>query len=182
MTPLGGVLVAASFLLFASGAGKITRPQPTERSLRGVGLPSRRWFVLTIGLVEIVAGTAALVVPGPVPAIAVAIMYAAFAGFVVLVLRSDSDVGCGCFGGNDDEPPGWLHLGVVLAASVASAASAGSDAALVDVVADDLGVGIATAVSAATLAVLARGVLTALSDNRSVAATIWTGRPPTGDS
>lgn len=179
MTPFSGVLVAASLLLVVSGAAKITSPEATERSLHGVGLPSGRALVVALGVAEIAAGAAALAIPGPVPPLSVAALYLGFAGFVILVLRSDSSAGCGCFGVSSDVPPGRYHLGVVAAAAAAALASATGET-LFDVIAEDPAVGISTAVAATVVAVLARAVLTVLPDNRAAATTLWRGRTHSG--
>ena len=67
----------------------------------------------------------------------VALSYLAFAGFVVVALRSGSPISsCGCFG-KIDTPPSIVHVVLDLAfAGVAAAAAVVGDVALPDVLGD----------------------------------------------
>ena len=107
-------LVAA--LLVWSGIGKFADPEPTSGALRAAGLPSSRLSVLGLASSEVVVGTAALLFSGPTFAWAVAVVYAAFAGFVALAMSRRLPIAsCGCFG-KADTPPTWIHLVINLAA------------------------------------------------------------------
>ena len=70
----------------------------------------RRSLVRAGGAAEVVIGVGALAVGGPVFAALVALSYLAFAGFVVVALRSGSPISsCGCFG-KVDTPPSLVHV------------------------------------------------------------------------
>ena len=104
------------------------------------------------GAVEVVIGIGALVVGGPVFAALVALSYLAFAGFVVLALRSGSPISsCGCFG-KVDTPPSAVHVVIdLVAVGVATTvAIAGDVVALPDVLADQPLLGVPFVVLAVT--------------------------------
>lgn len=109
----GWFFLVAALLVF-SGFRKLADPSPTSGALRAAGLPSSRLAVIGLGAVEIGAGSVALLVPEPVWAGTVALVYAGFAGFVGLALsRRWPIASCGCFG-KADTPPTWIHLAVNL--------------------------------------------------------------------
>ena len=89
------------------------------------------------GAIEVVIGAAALIVGGPVLCALVALSYLAFAGFVVVALRTGAPISsCGCFG-KVDTPPSVVHVVLDLAfAGVAAAAAFTGDVALPDVLGD----------------------------------------------
>jgi hypothetical protein len=66
---------------------------------------------------EALLGVAAVVRPGPLPALGVALSYAVFTVFVLRALRSGSPLAsCGCFGKTDTPPtPGHVVVTAVLA-------------------------------------------------------------------
>lgn len=120
---MSGPLLVAALLLAGAGVVKAAHPHDTARALRRAGLPVGRGVaVVRIGaLTEVVIGATAVLVSGPVPALAVAASYAAFAAFLAVALsRGWALSTCGCFG-EPDTPPTALHL--VL--DVALAAGAG---------------------------------------------------------
>ena len=114
---------AAAVLLLVAGVPKVLDPGPTSRAAEQAGLPSSAAVVRLLGAAEAVVGTVALLVGGPLPAAAVAVLYLCFAGVVTRALvRGDVD-SCGCFNG-DDSPPSVLHvvLDLGLAASAVAVA------------------------------------------------------------
>jgi hypothetical protein len=123
---IGPYLIACA-LLVLGGASKSARPANTVRALTGV-FPYPRFLALTVPLLaagELVLGTAAIIWPVPVLAAMVAVSYAGFAGFVVVIrLRHGAVSSCGCFG-TPDTPATWLHavINVFLAASCAALAA-----------------------------------------------------------
>jgi Methylamine utilisation protein MauE len=139
---LAGPFAIASVLLAVGGALKALRPIDTANALVTVGvrfprvLPARL-AVRAGGLVEALIGVAALLVGGPALCALVAASYLAFAGFVVVALRSGAPVSsCGCFG-KVDTPPSAVHVVLDLAfAGVAVAAAFTGGVALPDVLAD----------------------------------------------
>lgn len=111
-------------LLVATGLVKVRRPEPTSRAVADLGLPYRPALGRFLGVVEVVTGTTALVVGGPLAWGAQALLYLAFTAWVGAALRSGSPIAsCGCLG-TPDTPPYWGHLAVDLVAVVASTGAA----------------------------------------------------------
>lgn len=138
MSVLAGPFAIAAALIALGGAFKAVRPDDTAHALGSVGLPRPALLVRAGGVAEAVIGVGALVLGGPVFAALVALSYLAFAGFVVLALRSGAPISsCGCFG-KVDTPPSAVHVVVDLAAAAVAAAVAiaGDTVALPDVLAD----------------------------------------------
>lgn len=127
----------ASALLALAGGAKLARPEPTVGALRSVGLPASRIVAQVLGTVELVVGSAALVLGGAPIAWLVAASYLGFAGFVVIALRTGGAVAsCGCFG-TDDSPPTSVHLVLnMLAAITAAGAALAGVGGLPDVIGD----------------------------------------------
>jgi hypothetical protein len=139
---LAGPFAIAAVLLAVGGALKATRPRDTAQALTAVGLRfpayfSARTAVRVGGAVEAVIGVGALLVGGPVLAALLAVSYVAFAGFVVIALRSGAPISsCGCFG-KVDTPPSVVHVVLDTAfAGVAVAAAFVGGVALPDVLDD----------------------------------------------
>jgi hypothetical protein len=139
---LAGPFAIAAVLLAVGGALKAVRPRDTAHALIAVGLRfpayfSARTAVRVGGAIEAVIGVGALLVGGPGFAALLAASYLAFAGFVVIALRSGAPISsCGCFG-KVDTPPSVVHVVIDLAAAaVAVAAAFVGDVALPDVLAD----------------------------------------------
>jgi hypothetical protein len=139
---LAGPFAIAAVLLAVGGTAKAVRPRDTAQAITAVGvrfprvLPARVAVRLG-GVVEAVIGVAALLVAGPVLCGLVAVSYLAFAGFVLVALRTGAPISsCGCFG-KVDTPPSMVHVGLDVAfAGVAAAAAFTGDVALPDVIAD----------------------------------------------
>ncbi len=118
------VAFVAAALLVAAGAAKVARPLPTARAMYAAGLPGRTALARAVGVVEIAVGTWFLLAPSATSALALAVLYAAFAGFVgfLLVARPEA-ASCGC-AGTSDVPPSWIHLvlnGLAVLAALAAA-------------------------------------------------------------
>lgn len=113
-----------SLLLIVTGSAKVNRPSDVEKALTSLGLPRIRGVGVLLGLVEVIAGITALfflrmlVVQG--------LLYAGFAIWVLVALRSGAPLtSCGCLG-RDDTPPTVAHLTLnVLGALVSFGAAAG---------------------------------------------------------
>jgi hypothetical protein len=136
---LAGPFAIAAVLLAVGGAAKAVRPRDTALALSAVGVKFPRLLpgrvvVRVGGAVEAVVGVAALVVGGPVLCALVAASYLAFAGFVVVALRTGAPISsCGCFG-KVDTPPSVVHVVLDVAfAGVAAAAAFTGDVALPEV-------------------------------------------------
>ncbi|MEZ5383614.1 MAG: hypothetical protein R2754_17670 [Microthrixaceae bacterium] len=97
MDAIGLLPYSAAGLLLVAGASKIRRPESMAPVLTELGLRGDRGAV-GIGVAEIVAGAAGLVVGGGVPWGMVAALYLAFALLVGHLWRSGATVECGCFG------------------------------------------------------------------------------------
>lgn len=110
-----------SLVMVAAGASKLVDPSATADTLRALSVPGGAVAARLVGAAEVVVGVAALSVGGPVVAAAVAVLYAAFAGVVVLARRQGLP-SCGCFGARS-APPSPVHV-VVNVASAAVAAVA----------------------------------------------------------
>jgi hypothetical protein len=123
MGVIGPYLIACGLLVLA-GISKAARPANTVRALSEV-FPYRRLVAVAVPLlatVELLLGAAAFLRPAPALAAAVAVSYACFAGFVVVIrLRHGAVSSCGCFG-TPDTPATWLHavinVGLAAAATV----------------------------------------------------------------
>jgi hypothetical protein len=112
-------------LLVIAGAHKLLRPQAARESLALAGVRAPRLAVRALGVGEASLGTVGAVRPGVLPGTLVAVAYAAFCGFVALLLaRGAGDaVDCGCFGAGE-HTAGWLHVALNALACGIAAASA----------------------------------------------------------
>lgn len=122
MSPLAGILFSAALVLGVAGVAKVVTPDGTRVALRTAGLPSQRWLVRLLGIVEMAITAVALVVAGWLGATLVTLAYLGFAGFSSLLLvRSRGTASCGCFGGTNSPVTG-IHvvLNVIIAAAVAT--------------------------------------------------------------
>jgi len=122
-------------LLVASGVAKLVRPAPAASALRSAGFRGGRPAAGITGLIEVVAGGLALWRPGVLTAGAVALLYVAFAAFLVRLLRRGGASTCGCLGGRD-VPPSALHVALdLVAAAVAGSVAAWPVSGLATVIA-----------------------------------------------
>jgi hypothetical protein len=118
--PVTGLYVSAVVLLGAAGVAKVARPADTATALGSAGLRVGRNLVRAGAMAEVAVAVAALVAPGPVPGILVAVSYLGFAAFIAAALvRHWPVASCGCFGRPDTKPT-VAHL-VLNAAAVAAA-------------------------------------------------------------
>ena len=109
----------ATSLLLVSGVLKLVRPRATAQALLDAGLPGSRAVARGLGAGECAAAAFAVAAPARGGALALAIVYLAFAGFVGYVLRTHPTAGsCGC-GGSKAVPPSLLHLGLDVVAALA---------------------------------------------------------------
>jgi hypothetical protein len=136
---LAGPFAIAAVLLALGGAAKAVRPRDTAHALSAVGIRFPRIFparavVRVGGAIEAMVGVGALLVGGPVLCALVAASYLAFAGFVVVALRTGAPISsCGCFG-KVDTPPSIVHVVLDVAfAGVAAGAAFTGGVALPDV-------------------------------------------------
>ncbi|HYT81016.1 MAG TPA: MauE/DoxX family redox-associated membrane protein [Actinomycetota bacterium] len=115
---------AAAGLVVASGSAKLRHPLSAVSALEALRLPSGRWTVRGIGVVEIMVGMWCLFSPGRASAVSMGLLYASFATFLGLLKRAGAHTSCGCLG-TREVPPSLLHLAMnaVAAASAALMAS-----------------------------------------------------------
>jgi Methylamine utilisation protein MauE len=116
-----GPLAIAALVLGLAGAAKLRSPDPAARAALAIGLPSRRWLVRALALVELALAAWSLVAPGALPAALLAAVYAGFAGIAAVLARRQS--ACGCFG-TEDAPATAAHWLLSVLLAVACAASA----------------------------------------------------------
>jgi len=143
---------AAALLLLVAGVPKLVDPEPTGRAAAQAGLPSSAAAVRLLGLAETLVGVAALLLGGPVPAVAVAVAYLGFAAVVARGLVRGDMESCGCFNG-EDAPPSPLHVLLDLGlAGSAVAVALGPAVAWPTLVVDDPAVAVVAAVLALAVA------------------------------
>jgi hypothetical protein len=160
--PLTAPFLAAAVLVAAAGALKLRRPADTAQALRTQGLPGTAPVVRLLGLAELVV--AGLALAGlAAGAVALAVLYAAFSGFVLLaLLRGRPLSSCGCFGA-PDTPPSWWHVAVTASAALCCAlVAAGPAAGLPEVVAAGAGPLLAALSGAVVVGALAFAVIAEL--------------------
>jgi hypothetical protein len=128
--------VAAPFCVIAvvlvgGGIAKVRDATPTAQVLQAARVPGGHGAARWGGAAEAALGAIALWTGAPEAAAAVALVYAAFAAFLVRVVAGNLPVAsCGCLGAGDS-PPGWTHVGFdAAAAAVAAVAAATGGAAL----------------------------------------------------
>lgn len=122
---IASLFFLSALLLVWSGTSKLARPEPTMRAMSGGGLRvlATRSLVRVLGLVELAVGGLCVLIPGPVPAAALALLYLGFAAYLVsLMVRGVTDASCGCFG-QADTPPSPFHVLVDLVGVGAAAAA-----------------------------------------------------------
>jgi Methylamine utilisation protein MauE len=112
----------AASLLLVSGVLKLVEPRATAQAMLDAGLPGSRPVARGLGAGECAAAAFAAWAPARGGALALAIVYLAFAGFVGYVLRTHPTAGsCGC-AGSKAVPPSLLHLCLDVVAAAAGLA------------------------------------------------------------
>lgn len=106
---LTALAAAFGIVLVVSGGFKLKTPDPTRATLATFRMPSTRWAVQVVGLLEIVVGTL-VVFTGGVVQLAGGALYVAFAAAVAPIVVGRLDLAsCGCFGDRSTSP-GYVHL------------------------------------------------------------------------
>jgi hypothetical protein len=104
-----GVFLISATLLALSGGAKLADPAPTSGALAAASLPAGTVWARLLGGLEVGIAAIALTAGGAL-GVSLAIIYAAFAAFVLVALRRDLPIqSCGCFG-KVDTPPSTLHV------------------------------------------------------------------------
>jgi hypothetical protein len=107
-------------LLGGAGIAKIIRPGDTTNALRAAGAHVNRGAVRAGATAEVGLAILALVFPGPVTGGLVALVYVAFAVFVLVGRRRGwALASCGCFG-RPDTPPTTAHAVLNVGAAAAA--------------------------------------------------------------
>jgi hypothetical protein len=121
---LSGPFFAISALLVVAGSMKVYRPKFTVGALRAAHLPANSALVRALGAGEVAVGIGGIINGAALWALAVAVFYIGFAGFVVYALRSGIPISsCGCFG-SPDTPPSVGHVVLNSTATVVALAVA----------------------------------------------------------
>src|SRR5947208_149748 len=98
MSLLAGPVFAVAGVMGLAGALKLAQPRAAARALGAAGLPESVVAVRVLGLTELVIGATAIAFGTAVTASLMAIYYAGFALFaLVLIRRADTTTPCGCF-------------------------------------------------------------------------------------
>jgi hypothetical protein len=139
MSLLAGPVFAVALVMGVAGVLKLARPRTAAQAMGAAGLSDSLLAVRALAVTEIVVATAAIVFGTALTAAAMAIYYAGFALFAVVLLRkAGSAAPCGCFGETKaDEPTTWVHVGMnVLAAGLSLAAVVWPTGGITDVLAE----------------------------------------------
>jgi hypothetical protein len=86
----------AAVVLCVAGVAKLRAPGGAVRALRVAGVPAGSAPLRGLAALEVLVGLAALADPGALDAGALALLYASFCGFSLLLARRRA--ACGCFG------------------------------------------------------------------------------------
>jgi hypothetical protein len=156
---LAAPFFAASAVLLWSGLAKLRDPSAAVAAIASAGRPLPPTAVRAVGVIELLIGATALVLPAWPAAVGVATLYALFAVFLVRLLTGPAAAEtCGC-AGSLEVPPSWLHVAMnLVAAGVALAvamARVGSAAGLPRTLLDHPAIGLVTALGAALIGWLA---------------------------
>lgn len=110
MSPYAGIVLAIMALLTGAGLMKLVRPAATAGALRAAHLPSSMATVRSLGVVEVSVGATGIITGSSASAAAGAVVYGAFALFVMYALgRALPISSCGCLG-SADTPPSVIHV------------------------------------------------------------------------
>jgi hypothetical protein len=151
------IFFASALLLFLAGIGKLAAPANAARALSAARLPNDRPFVRAFAAYELGLGTACIAIPTRPVAAALAITYAAFAVFLIRLMKIEDPVaGCGCVGGKKETPPSRVHVILNLVAAASSVgALAFSPTSVADLVGDVPVAGVGFIIGTITIAYLA---------------------------
>jgi hypothetical protein len=118
-------LLIAAIVLCAAGASKLRSPATAIRAFAALGLPASTVLVRAVAACELALGAWCAIHPARPIAVAVACLYAVFAGAAAVLARRRSS--CGCFGENDLPASLWQSmLSAALAALVLAALLSGA--------------------------------------------------------
>lgn len=173
MDVLTGLYHVVAAVLVVGGVAKIRSPRGFEAMALAAGRRVPRGTGRVVGAVEVTMGVVAIATGAPPWSAALALLYAAFAGVVVIASRRGA-TSCGCFG-SADAPPGPVHVVVdATAAAVAVLMVFDPPGSLAQVLAAQPAAGVpyvmVVAVTTALVVVALTGGATLLAEVRRVAA------------
>jgi hypothetical protein len=131
---MAGPFAVACVVLGFAGVSKIRRPVATQPAATAIGLPASTASVRILGITELAAAGAGLVI-GHAAAVAVASMYGALAVVSWRLFVRSPGTACGCLGASD-APVSPVHILVNIAAIAVAALAAGAGSPLTAVGAD----------------------------------------------
>ena len=122
-----GIVSAAALLLVVAGLAKLRDPLPARSAMVAARLPGGAAVrspgtARAVGAAELVVGSAALLVGGPVTAALLALSYLLLALMAARLLSVAAGTGCGCFGASGAPISRWhlvMDVGFAAAAAVA---------------------------------------------------------------
>jgi hypothetical protein len=101
----------AAMILLSAGCSKLVQPAAIQRTLRSLELPFSLALALALGILELTAGLALILLPGErVTAVCIAVLAVAFACAASVALLRGVEVDCACLGSSDSSPLGWRQL------------------------------------------------------------------------
>jgi hypothetical protein len=107
---LHGLLSCLALVLAFAALAKVRRPESLRRALDALGLPAQGWVVRGVAAIELGLAALALLGPTRLTGALLAVLFASFALFSLRLARAEGAVGCGCFGEQDADAPGALHI------------------------------------------------------------------------
>jgi hypothetical protein len=113
-------LLIAATVLCAAGASKLRSPAPAVHAFAALGLPANTVLVRAAAACELALGAWCAIDPWRPVAVAVACLYAVFAGAAAVLTRRRSS--CGCFGEDDSPASLWQSMTSAALAALALAA------------------------------------------------------------
>ncbi len=114
----------AALTLCVAGVAKLRAPGPAARALRAAGLPGHVLAIRVFAAGEFALGATAAAVPMPATAVALAIVYAAFAALALVLHRRGAE--CGCFGDSGAPASPWQTAISASLATICTIAATGS--------------------------------------------------------
>ncbi len=164
---LTAVVWVGAGLLVLAGAMKLRTPDAAMAALHSLRLPSGRVAARLLGLGEIAAGAAVVLLGGRTGAALAALVYLGLAG--VAARQRARQIDCGCFGVRR-YPVSRLHVGVntvvAVVAAVAAALPSSTLWSLTDLTQD---AGLLGTAAAAVLLATAVGLLTVMMEQAGLA-------------
>lgn len=116
--------VGTAVLLVWAGASKLAEPAPIRTTIAALGVPWAPGVAMVLGLAELAAGSALVLLPGSLlTALPIICLACAFGAAAALALVRKVQVDCACLTAAASAPLGWRQLAalpawIVVAATV----------------------------------------------------------------